>query len=184
MRSPAPGGIGRGIRGRLAWIAGGAAALAVVVTFAAALGVLGRVPFVGQFFPGAGWQIYRDPTGLFTVQMPPGWTGHYSDQGSATEGDQTTSVTIETYATTLGDPPDSTATFKFAVSYWPLPNAFARQWQCQQRQQLDTTIDGLPAEHGGGTVYDPLLLDTEAAHYQIDYVLGDGLPISPVLHAK
>lgn len=136
MAAPSPGTreIGargpRGLRGRLAgrlaWIAGGTAALAVVVAFAAALGLLAHVPLVGQFFPGAGWQVYHDPAGLFTVRMPAGWSAHFADEGQATEGDLNTgvSVTIETYQTTLGvrrraRPPPSS---RSAIGRYPMPS--------------------------------------------------------------
>ena len=125
------------IQARVRWMGTGAFTLVIVVAFAAALGVFARVPVIGRLFPASApayWQLYRDPAGLFTVEAPPGWTAQYADEGTATEGGPTGSATMETYQTTLGDPPDGTATFSFAVSYMTLPNDFARQWQCQQRQ--------------------------------------------------
>jgi hypothetical protein len=61
-----------------------------VIAFAALLTTTGRLPLFAIFPAGApavptGWQLYRDPTGYFTVRIPFGWTAQ-RDTGQGTEG--------------------------------------------------------------------------------------------------
>ena len=53
-------------------------------------GPLGVAP--GSSLP-AGWQVFHDPAGYFTIALPPGWTATGGRDGSGTLGDRTGSYT-------------------------------------------------------------------------------------------
>ena len=111
----------------------------------------------------ADWVTYRDPAGFFTIRIPPQWHATVST-GKGWSGDRTGSYSYTSENVNLGPgtrvPRDTYAD----VYIQPIPNAFARQWNCKAfNGPFDSTIAGLPATDLGGT----WLLNTEDAHFQI-----------------
>jgi hypothetical protein len=150
----------------LAGRAGGAATVAAVAPTPTAL------PSLAGITNGARW---RDPHGLFTVVLPKGWRMTTSG-GISTEGNRMGSATFPFYDIHFA-PPASDHAHRgdaFAISEYPLLNAFMRQWQCRAGFKPNTKLAGLPAARLDGQ--DVWMLDTYNAHYQID-VFFDGATI-------
>jgi hypothetical protein len=113
--SQSPTGSVEGRKTRRSTWATGFDTLAVVIAFAVLLTTTGRLPLAAIFPAGApavptGWQLYRDPTGYFTVRIPSGWTAQ-RDTGQGTEGNSRTgqSASFTIYGTSLSMPPAGTS---------------------------------------------------------------------------
>lgn len=157
-------------RGR---IAGAAALSIIVIVFATLFYTLSHKGFstaTAAPSPTApiNWQRYTDPGGYFSVSLPDGWTVERDTSGKATMGNNSGSFTTQDIRDTLGGPPRGQNSITVEVSLEPLPNDFARQWECQAFPPVhnNTTIAGLPATH---FMFNSWLLTTSAAHFQIDY---------------
>jgi hypothetical protein len=122
-----------------------------------------------------GWTEFHDPGGYFTIALPPGWTIDGGQSGTGTLGGPSGSYTETDYAWVARDPTNGAAGPVVAITYHPLPNAIARQFECQNGSGPNTTVDGLPAQSIGGG----WLLSTQAAHYQLNY----GFPPDNTAHS-
>ncbi len=109
------------------------------------------------------WRIYHAPDNAFSVAVPDSWTAQI-EHDTATMGDRTGSDTVtETFISLSGR-----NTISVSIYMSPIHDAFEHHWYCgaDTIQQTNTMVAGLPA------MYDPAfgwLLDTSAAHFQINY---------------
>lgn len=130
----------------------------------------------------ASWQTYRDPAGYFTIRAPAQW--HVSSStGQSTTGDRTGSFSTTDEYVSIGTNDAPLLGTGIAIYVQPLPNAFARQWTCENRfGSSDGSLAGLPASYQDWTWF----LDTNAAHYQINTSFpGGGSPhSSPAMPAN
>lgn len=154
-------------------IAGAAALSIIVILFVTLFYALGHKVFsTASAAPTptvpTNWQRYTDPGGYFSVSLPTGWTTQRDISGKATMGNNNGSFTTQDITDTLGGPPRGQNSITVWVMIEPLPNDFARQWECRALPIPDgnTTIAGLPAIHDDVIGW---LLNTNAAHFQIDY---------------
>jgi hypothetical protein len=121
---------------------------------------------------------FRDPHLLFTVTILRGWHATTAT-GSATVGNGQGAFTIPAFTITIKPPGGDTKLNGDAliVYEYPLATAAARRWQCSVGDHTNTTIAGLPATQlGGQSVW---LLDTAAAHYQIDVAYPGAVIANP-----
>jgi hypothetical protein len=136
----------------------------LVLSHAHLSGPLGVAP--GSSLP-AGWQVFRDPAGYFTIVLPPGWTATGGQDGSGTLGDRTGSYSYTDYSWAVRDPASGTSGPGVFISYHPLTNAFGRHFECEAFPHANGTFAGLPAESIGPNA--GWLFATESAHYQLNY---------------
>jgi len=171
-------------RPRRTLIGGGIAVVALAVVF----GLLFAYPRTPRLITlttapaPQSWQTYRDPASAFTIRIPPEWRASVSTS-EGTMGNNSGSFSSQDEEVALGTSPDLLFGTGVSVDVEPLPNAFARQWECQNGlNSPDTTIGGLPATTLGSWTW---LLDTNAAHYQISTSFpGGGSPhTSPMMPA-
>jgi hypothetical protein len=161
---------GRGLpRPGRPWLAGGA--LLVVVAALLVVSALHRaagLPPTGPATVGSSWPLYRDPAGLFTVHIPPGWTAS-TDTGTVTLGDRTGSGQETVEYTTLGDRMGSSTTITVYISAYAFDSPFLHAFACRAGSPgglRNAMVAGLPA------FYDDVLgwvFDTDKAHYQVGY---------------
>lgn len=150
-----------GPTGRSIFVGMGLGALVVAVVLGLILSRGGPSSTYGP----AGWTVFHDPGGYFTIALPPGWTIDGGKSGTGTMGGPSGSYTETDYAWVASDPTNGSAGPFVWITYHPLPSALARQYECQSFSSTNTTIDGIPASSIG----DGWLLSTQAVHYQINY---------------
>jgi hypothetical protein len=180
---PAPGTIpGRSRRWRLALAVPSAGIGIVTVLFVALLAHPFGMPQPFGWFGAppvpADWQTYRDPAGLFSVRMPPGWAVRFSTD-SATFGDRTGSASETSEDVFISDPalnngPPSLISGSpwVAIHADPINTDFERHWYCQgfaQPSGPPTFFFGVPAQSDSNGGW---LLETAHAHFQIDAANG------------
>lgn len=123
---------------------------------------------------------YRDPHGLFSVVVPKEWQARV-ESGGGTAGSRSGSFTFTAYTIHLAPPASDKkhAGDAFVVMEYTLPNATARWVECSffPPAQNNATLAGLPADHLPGQ--DVWMLDTIAAHYQIDVIYPGGVIVNP-----
>lgn len=158
---------------RRARIAGAAALSVIVIVFATlfyTLGHKGSSTATAAPSPTApiNWQRYTDPGGYFSVSLPRGWAVERDTSGKARMGNRSGSFTTQDIMDTLGGPPRGQNSITVEILIEPLPNDFARQWECGAfpASQNNTTVGGVPATSFDNT----WLLNTNAAHFQISYI--------------
>ena len=154
-------------------IAGAAALSIIVILFATLFYALGHKVFSPASAAPTptvptNWQRYTDPGGYFSVSLPAGWTAQRDTSGKSTMGNNSGSVTTQDITDTLGGPPRGQNSITVWVLIEPLPNDFARQWECGAwpPERNNTTVAGMPALHLEDNTW---LLNTNAAHFQISY---------------
>jgi hypothetical protein len=166
---------------RVGWWVRGALGLAVVVALLAVI-LLVRA----AHGPAAtGWQTYRDPLGLFTVGVPPGWTAQGGQSGRLSFGGPAGSVSEVPEGVTVTNPAHGTGSGYVSIFAYYVPPAFVNG-------------DGL-CRYFGAAAYGPFpgppwrltpyrgtwLVDTQNAHFQIDSAVPDvfgplpGTPLYP-----
>ena len=172
-QSPQPGQSAQKPTRRRGVIAGAAALSIIVILFATLFYALGHKVFsTASAAPTptvpTNWQRYTDPGGYFSVSIPEGWTAQRQDGGKATMGNNSGSFTTQDIFDTLGEPPRGQNSITVQVLIEPLPNDFARQWECGAwpPARNNATVAGVPAIHFEDNIW---LLTTNAAHFQIDY---------------
>lgn len=160
--------------GRRGVIAGAAALSIIVILFATLFYALGHKVFsTASAAPTptvpTNWQRYTDPGGYFSVSLPKGWTMQRDTNGGSTEGNANGSVTLQDITDTLGGPPRGQNSITVWVLIEPLPNDFARQWECGAwpPARNNTAVAGVPALYLNENTW---LLNTNAAHFQISYL--------------
>jgi hypothetical protein len=114
------------------------------------------------------WPLYRDPAGLFTVRIPPGWTAS-TNTGTATVGDRTGSGQEPTEETALGDPPNGSTTITVYISVSEFDSPFLHGLACREGTPgpTDATVAGLPALYNPRTGW---VFNTNQAFYQVGYL--------------
>lgn len=124
----------------------------------------------------AGWRVYHDPLGLFTVRLPPGWVassslGSYSEGGpGGSDSGQDEYITFHNVALGAASP-------SVSIYAHPLHNAAARQMACSAGFAFTMRFHGYPADESMPAV---ILFDSAGAHFQIDEVIpGVLLPVNP-----
>jgi hypothetical protein len=157
----------------------------LVAAIALLVGVLGRSPLFANHSPAgaaptattrvpAGWRLYRDPDGYFTLAIPADW---HADRmaGTATYGFRGVTVQVPTVFTRFGVPglsiPPTALSFQITIER--LVNSAQRQAACLSWRP-DTIVGGLPAMSLHGIV-SGWLVYTSTATYQLDYRLPDSL---------
>lgn len=115
----------------------------------------------------AGWQTYRDPAGLFAVQLPPGWTAHV-ETGTSSFGGPTGSATETDETISFGDPSQGSASAAVYVDDTPIHTDFERQWYCQASRS-----DELDSFHGYPALTMPAtwIFESNTAHFQLAYMI-------------
>jgi len=169
-------------RQRLRVLAAGAVTLAVVAMFALAVALIGRNAArpsggVGVSSPQgsvapqltaipAGWHVYHDPGGYFTVALPDGWTATRS-VGTATIGAASGSDAATIIMLQFGEPPQGSKTITVEITVQPIDD-FLRRMACQgtATPYINATVAGMPATYLPTQTW---LLKTNAASFQIDY---------------
>ncbi len=147
-----------------------AVALAAILGACASAGAKHQLPAESAGKPtGPGelvptdWVTYRDPAGFFTIRIPPQWHATVST-GEGWAGDRTGSYSYTSENVNLGPGTRVPRDTYVDVYIEPIPNAFARQWNCTAwTGPFNSTVAGLPATDEGST----WLLNTEDAHFQI-----------------
>jgi hypothetical protein len=114
------------------------------------------------------WPLYRDPAGLFTVRIPPGWTAS-TNTGTATVGDTTATGQETEEETALGDPRRGSTTITVYVSVSEFNSPFLHALACREGTPRPTnaTVAGLPAVYNPRTGW---VFDTDQAFYQVGYL--------------
>lgn len=160
-------------RGRLGKWLPVAVVTAVVVALVAVLLLLRAGVFTTSQLGGSGgapstWQTYHDPSGLFSLRLPPGWTVRI-EPAAASYGDSRGSVQVHEEMVTFGDPAQGTGSAHFWVVADPIKTAFDRQHFCQYSTTLQSfstrNLSGM--EHTGAL----WLFTTENANFQIDVAI-------------
>lgn len=151
-----------GPTGRSIFVGMGLGALVVAVVLGLILSQGGPSSNYGP----AGWTVFHDPGGYFTIALPPGWTIDGGKSGSGTLGGTSSSFSYTEYTWAASDPTNGSAGPVVGITYHPLPNAIARQFECATFSGTNTTVDGLPASSIDGSGW---ILSTQVAHYQINY---------------
>lgn len=171
---PQPGQSAQKTTRRRGVVAGATALSIIVILFATLFYALGHKVFspataAPTSTVPAGWQRYTDPGGYFSVSLPNGWTAQRDTSGKATMGNNSGSFTTQDITDTLGGPPRGQNSITVWVLIEPLPNDFARQWECGAwpPARNNATLAGLPAIHFEDNTW---LLTTNAAHFQINYL--------------
>jgi len=151
-----------------------AAAAAVIVAALAAV-LLGRAGLLAGGRGASGsWQLYHDPFGLFTVQLPPRWTAQFAPS-TGTFGDRYGSETERVDQVSFDDPAQGTGSAYVSVIAHPIKTAFDHQYNCQQPSDLQPfvplTLSSM--EPGGHSLF-----TTENAYFQVNV----GIPgvVTPV----
>jgi hypothetical protein len=159
-----------GLSGRNLFVGMAVGTLIVAVVLGLVLSHASTPPAYGP----SGWTVFHDPSGYFTISLPPGWTADGGESGTGTTGDATGSYTETDYAWVAEDPANGGEGPIVAISYYPLPNAFARQYECRAFPSPSATFAGLPA----APIADGWIVATTAAHYQLNY----GFPPNTTAH--
>ena len=112
------------------------------------------------------WQTYRDPMGMFSLRLPPGWTAQTSTSGGSA-GDSTGSMSVTTEGVLLSDPTQGDASAQVSFTAEPINSDFARHWYCQAWPAKDLTgsFHGIPAEHIRDSTW---IFSSANAHFQLD----------------
>lgn len=150
----------------------GVALVAVVSVFGAV--ALGRPEVgtpsqsaLGSSAPPAGWKLYRDPLGLFTAHMPPGWKASGGVDGTFTMSDRAGSFSGRSEDIKFSDPARGDGSAQIIIHADQINSAFGRQSYCGARTQETLSFNGYPASQipPSGTVW---LFESYNAHFQID----------------
>jgi hypothetical protein len=182
------------LRGRRRILLGGGSALvalALILAFALVLAPrfslpnTAAAPATATQTPPAGWHLYHDPDGYFTIALPPGWQV-VRDTGSGQEGDASSAAEVRTVSTELLPPgatppeknPDNTAvglrvSITFDV-YTNLSGDYKHKALCSVFQHANTHLNGYPAQQLNPNR--SWLFATSAATYQVSYSLPGDLP--------
>lgn len=151
--------------GLIAWVSG---MIVLVVLFALLFAAFNhRSTASGGNLPPvpAGWQRYTDPSGLFTIAIPNGWTVQRQTSDATLSADsQFTTVHQEMEG--LGGPPGGQNTITVWIVVMPIVNDFTRHWWCQDGWPQNTTLAGLPAYTDGRNMW---IVNSSGAHFQINY---------------
>lgn len=174
----------RGRRGWLSALVAGIALVAVVAVFGAmALGRQGATAqgrtALGASAP-AGWRMYRDPLGLYSMRIPANWTASVTT-GSFTMGSRSGSFSGKSEDVQFSDPRQGDASARIQIHAEQINSAFGREWYCaapSPSSQKNSTLNGYPAdEFQPGTVW---MLESYDAHFQIDVSIpGVVVPFNP-----
>jgi hypothetical protein len=115
----------------------------------------------------AGWERYTDPSGLFTVSLPRGWTVQ-RQSSTGVEGSSHGSVTFHQTMEAFGGPPGGEQTITVWILVQPLSSDLARQVMCDFgfHQRTNATLAGLPAWNDGNATW---IVESSGAHFQLDY---------------
>lgn len=172
---------------------GGLALLALAIV--ALLAGCGNMRAAGTQTPGthaapaaslpAGWHLYRDPYGFFTIGLPPGWAAQTTPPSTGTVGDRQGSGTMTGYLVGLGNSHFDPTGLTVDVSYYPLSNRILRSWSCQSMAQRAPGTPTTRPYFAGLNWF----VETNAAHYQIGYFLNNRSealmsPATPIPQAK
>jgi hypothetical protein len=154
--------------GRRARLGAAGAVAAVVVVVALIVAVLhrpGGSPLgVNPAAPGADWQTYHDPLGLFSARIPATWQAN-ATTGTETFGDRTGSASESTEIIQFSDPALGAGSAFFFVSGAPIRGDFEHHWYCQASTQKSGTFHGIPADHFEDATW---LFQTANAAFQLD----------------
>lgn len=173
------GGGGRGARARMR--GGGRLALLRLLALAilASLAACGNARAAGPpptpttAIP-AGWHLYHDPYGFFTIGLPPGWTAQAAPPSTGIVRDKQGSGTETDYLVAFGNPPHDPAGLTVDIFYHPLSIQILRTGVCQNMSKLAPgTPTTRPYFEGAGW-----FVETNAAHFQLSYFL-DNRPEEP-----
>jgi hypothetical protein len=164
---------------------GAAGAVAAVVVVVALIVVVlhrpGGSPLrVSPAAPGADWQTYHDPLGLFSARIPANWTVR-ATTGTQSYGDRTGSATETAEIIQFNDPALGAVLASFEVSAEPIRNDFERHWYCQGFSRKNGTFHGIPVEQEFDALW---LFETANAHFQLNVNIPGvlGAPHSETLH--
>jgi hypothetical protein len=140
-------------------------ALAAVTTIVAALAAVLLVRAGGT---SPTWQTYHDPSGLFTLWLPPGWTAQI-ETSTAGYGDSSGSATVSEEMVTFDDPVQGTGSAHFWIVADPIKTAFERQYNCQDSSMLQSfSARNLSTMEQTGAVW---FFTTETAYFQVDVAI-------------
>jgi hypothetical protein len=140
-------------------------ALAVVCAVVAGFGALARSQQRALPAGVAGWQVYHDPLGLFSMRLPPGWTAVVM-MGSFTQGDRMGSDSGQDESITFRDPSQGQASASIWVYAMPIHNTtLAQRMDCSSRPREPLLFNGYPADANAPEM---TLFESGNAHFQID----------------
>lgn len=151
-------------RGRAVIVAG--VLVAAVICLSIGLGLIHGASGAPTRNPLAtsSWQTYRDPAGLFTVRLPPGWIAHLT-AGTASISNSGGSATEKTELVVFSMASDGATGRRLTVYAEPIQTAFEREWYCQGRAVQNATFHHIPAEHEGAS----WIFNVANAHFQVLY---------------
>jgi hypothetical protein len=127
---------------------------ALVVGLLARAGVLAFNRTVSTAEVPTNWQTFHDPFGLYTLRLPPGWTGY---GGIATKTMRIDGITIPTSSAsetktvelfTFANESQGTGSAQVFIESDPIRNTvFDHQAYCPDSLERNATFHGLPALH-------------------------------------
>jgi hypothetical protein len=114
------------------------------------------------------WQTYRDPFGLSTLQLPPGWTAQI-EPATTWYIDSSGSETVNEEMVTLANPSQGTRSARFRIVADPIKTAFDHQYVCQDPSVLQgfSPMNLATIEHRD----EVWIFTTETASFQIDVTI-------------
>jgi hypothetical protein len=118
------------------------------------------------------WQTYRDAGGMFTLQLPPGWTAQI-EPATAWYIDNRGTEKVSDDMITFQDPSQGTGSAKLWVVADPIKNAFDHQYYCEPGHaayQSFVAMNASTMEHLEDTDA-PWFFTTENATFQIDITI-------------
>ena len=153
----------------LPWIMVAAVVVALVV---ALLVVRVRMSSAGT---SSKWQTYRDPFGLYTLQLPPGWVAQVTTS-SVSYGDSSGSATTQIEMVTFDEPSQGTGSAHLYTIAWRIKTTFDHQFYCGPstlRQGFSPMTLNTFGQSGVS------LFVTEDAYFQINVTIPNDLVQEP-----
>ncbi|MGH2517047.1 MAG: hypothetical protein ACRDHP_15465 [Ktedonobacterales bacterium] len=131
----------------------------------------------------AGWHLYRDPGGSFTIGLPPSWQAGGTVTGHGVEGDPIASANITEVDTSFfpsaGGPQNFDPHLRVDVNYMLYTDtrgAFKQPFLCSIYTKSDTTIGGVRAVTEQPAAWHLWTIATSALEYQVSYGLPSDRP--------
>ncbi len=111
------------------------------------------------------WMVYRDPLGLFTMRLPPGWTSHVY-MGTYSFRSPQGSYSGQTENIALSDPTLGGASASLQIDTEQLTNPTLAQLDyCGASMHETSSFNGYPANT---TLPAVILFESGDAHFQVD----------------